>query len=466
MRLRLVGTALFIVALSGCGGGGGGGAPGPVLATPTPTPTPARPATSGDAFQYAGTLVRAFVRYPEPGRPTPTPLQTDAQSFTSTVSQNVIVATNASFGGTTGLTDFKTAETDVQLTPAKTLTATTDAYASYPASGSGIVRAVATVTTTSDGATFTTTYGLGNGLIDVLPEVPGALVPANTAALTTTELDADTTTTSRTTNADGSYVEMTQYPDGTAATATEAADGTGTYSLPLYGIGALPGVANSVNTVLTVGKPVAATATTPALIPVTIVYAPGLFASTAVTVNRSVPLWYPPGGTPGPMLSSETYVDNGSRPLPAACTTVAGGASAGDQLVQTIAKTDTLFGETELFSLTSYVAATGVVCTQLADTVTNYYDYSGQTQRSLATPGVVLQTRTTTQTLELTGVRLMAGPRIAAIARGGTSLTTGGSFVSDSAALTALANFRATLERERLARHNVARRSFVFGGIR
>lgn len=461
MRLRFVGFSVLLVALVACGGGGGGGpccSPGPTptpaptpTPTPTPTPPPGRPAANGDTFSYAGSLVQGFTRFPEPGRPIPSPVQSDTQTFTSAVTQRVVVATGASYGGATNLTDFKTAETDTQVSPAKALGIVSDAFASYPPGASGIVRAVATVAQTSDNAKFVTTFGPDSGLIDVLPEVPGPIVPANTASLVTAETDPDGQTTTRTTKADGSYVETSAYPDGTTATATEASDGTGTYSLPLFG--APP------NSTLSVGAVVPAAGQNPAYIPITIVYAPGLFGANAVTVNRKVPDWYP--GTPPqpPILASQTYVNNGLQPFPASCNVPATVATTGNQLVQTGTKTDTLFGETETMNTTTYVAAAGVVCTQLADSVTKYYDFTGQTFRTLATPGTPLQTTTINETLGLTAETLLGKVRATNAA---SSVASSGPRVAAGF----LQNFTALVERRRLMRHAAFRQLFHPAGAR
>lgn len=472
MQLRFVGVGVLLLALVACGGGGGG--PGPVPATPTPkppasptptptptpTPPPARPASNGDSFAYAGTLVRGFVRNAEPGLPLPTPVQTNAQTFTSAVTQKVAVTTGASFGGATNLTDFKTVETDAQVSPAKTTIVTSDAYSNYPVGGSGNVRAVATVATTSDGAKFVTAFGTGNGLVDVLPEVTGPIGPPNNASLVTSELDPDGTTTTRTTNPDGSYSESSKYPDGTSALATEAADGTGTYSLPLFGFGTSPSMPTTPNTVLTVGAIVPAAAPLPAYIPITIVYSPALLApATPPPTMRKVGDWYP--GTPPqpPVLASETYVDTGSQPIPAACNVSAALATSGNALVQTISKTDTIFGEIESLTTTSYVAAAGVVCTQLVDSVTQYYDYSGQTFRTLATFSTPLQITTVTETLGLTAETLLGTVRRTDEARS----VTGGAMVATAGLLQ---NFTASVERRRLERHAAARRAFRLTGAR
>ncbi|GAC1547198.1 MAG: hypothetical protein NVS3B16_18920 [Vulcanimicrobiaceae bacterium] len=382
-------------------------------------------------------------------------MQTNAQTFSAVVTQRVAVTTGASYGAATNLTDFTTTETDEQVSPAKTTAVTTDAYASYPAGGSGIVRAVATVSTTSDGVKFVTTYGADNGLIDVLPEVPGPLRPPNSASLATTESDPDGTTTTRTTKADGSYVETSSYVDGTTATAIEAADGTGSYSLPLFGI--------TPNTLITVGTIVPAAFPLLAYIPVTIVYSPNLFTPPkAVTDARKVADWYPTTAPQPPVLASETFVNNGAQAIPAACNVPAALGTSGNQLVQTVAKTDTIFGETETLSTTSYVAAAGVVCTILADTVVQYYDFSGQTRRTLATPSTPLQTTTVSETLGLTSATLLGTAHALDAARGGTGGTTA------MTAMTAgvLQGFLASVERRRLVRHAQARRTLRSGGAR
>ncbi|GAC1307703.1 MAG: hypothetical protein NVSMB21_12020 [Vulcanimicrobiaceae bacterium] len=445
MRYRSLSYAVLALALAACSGGGGG--PATPEPTATPVPPPARPATNGATFAYAGTLRRTFVRNPEPGVPQPAPVQTNSQTFDATVAQNVTVATGATYGGTPNLTDFKTVESDVQASPAKTTGIVTDAYESFP-TGAGVVRAFAIVSTTSDGATFVTTFGADNGLVDVLPEIAGPLLPANAATATTTETDPDGTVTKRQTSADGSYVETSSYPDGTSARAVEAADGTGTYSLPLFGVGTTAASPTTPNTVFSVGAIVPAAPPAPAYVPIHIVYAPGVFAATAVTADRKVADWYPSLAPAPPVLSSETYANHGLRPIPAACAVSPSVAPSGNELVQTIAKTDTLFGETETQTTTTYLTASGVACTVLGDTVTQYYDFTGQTRRSLATASTPLQSTITTETVGLRSQSPLAREHASGIGRSAASAVAPGVFP-----------FTASLERRRLQRHAAFRRS-------
>jgi hypothetical protein len=421
------------VAFSGCGGGGSGGGTPPTAAPSGPTPSPSftgsRPAGNGDAFTFSGGMTQLYVRPPLTATPLPSPNPGSSSSTTSTVTQQVAVSSGATFQGRTGLFDFTIAETDVA--PLQTTTLLTDEYLAYGTAGSTTaVSIVGSKTASSDGAVFLTVYGPGNGLLDILPETAGRIGSApNNATLTATETDPDGQVTTRSTNPDGTYQEQAQFPDGTTSLATELANGTGTYSVPYvipgtpYGDGVAPP-----NTLLSVAPPTTSPGVSGPFIPVSIAYSYGTPPTAAPSatplaaptpVQRFVqPIWYPGGVSPA-VPSSETYVDLGAASLPAGCSVSATllGGRATNQLVQSIVRTDIVFGETEAETTTTYTAAgLGVVCLQLSDIVTHYYDYSGQSLKTFATSGTPLQTDTLTETLTLQSatVKSSAAARVAA----------------------------------------------------
>lgn len=443
------------VAFAGCGGGG-------TLppSAPSPSYTGSRPAGNGDTFAFAGAMKLDYVRPPLTASPLPSPNPGSSVSTTSTVSQAIAVSSGATFKGRAGLFDFAIVENDVA--PLKTTTLTTHEYVAYRASGATTaVSIVGSVTASSDGAIFETEYGSGNGLLDILPEKPGNIGAApNNAALTMTETDPDGQVTSRTVSADGTYMERATFPDGTTSLATQRADGTGTYSVPyaipgtVFGDGAAPP-----NTVIEIAPPARGVV---AYIPVSIAYSygtaptPGPSATPLATptpVQRAVtPVWYPDGVSPA-VSSLETYVNAGSAALPQACD-VPGSLLRGratNKLVQTIARVDIVFGETERETTTTYTAeGLGVVCQQFSDVVTHYYDFSGQSVKTFATSGTPLQTDTLTETLALQSATL----ETASASRAAQGLPLA------SAVAPVRTSVRLAFERERLRRHAEVFRSF------
>jgi hypothetical protein len=358
------------------------------------------------------------------------------------------------------LFDFTIVEND--FAPLKTTTLTTHEYLVYSAAGSTTaVSIVGSVTTSSDGAIFETVYGPGNGLLDILPETPGNIGSApNTAALTSTETDPDGQVTSRSVNADGTYMERATFPDGTTSLATQRADGTGTYSVPyaipstVFGDGVAPP-----NTVIAVAPPATSVV---AYIPVSIAYSYGTAPSpgpsatpiaSPTPVQRSVtPVWYPGGVAPA-VPSLETYVNAGSAALPQACNVPGSllGGRVANKLLQTIARVDIVFGETELETTTTYTAeGLGVVCQQFSDVVTHYYDFSGQSLKTFATSGTALQTDTLTETLALQSATLP----MSSLSRAARGLAVA------NAVPPVRTSIRLGFERERLRRHAEIFRSF------
>ena len=378
-------------SLAACGGGGGSGGS---AAVPTPVPTngSSRPAAVGDSFAYTGTFSQTFVRPPITRDPVPSPNPANTQTLSYAIAQTVTVAAPPVSGTFAGATyDIHTVESDVLLGGLKTLTTTTDAYEAYTPSGSStIVRALGSTSSSSDGSTFGTTFGTGNGLIDILPETAGPIVPINNAAVTLSEIDATTQSTLRTTIADGTATLAISYPDGTVANGSYAADGSGSYRLPLV----IPRTST-----FAVGAPRPNPSGMP-IIPITITYAAGLFPTpnttpTPTIVNRTVAVWYPQ-----PLvLAQASLVDNGVATIPAECN-VGKYARSGNQLVETRSSVDPIFGELDTQTTTSYtVPGVGVACVQFNDVVTTFYDFSRQTPSFIRTQSTPDQITTTVETL-------------------------------------------------------------------
>jgi hypothetical protein len=352
------GAALLAVAASllSCGGGGGSGAGGSPIGRPASTSS--RPCAAGDAFAFAGSALQTIQRPlppPSPAPPSPQPTATSLLTVQQTVN---VVSTGAAFGGRTGLADFRILETDAQ--PLQTITSLTDEFFACPA-GAGNDVEVGWTSNDSNGVALTLTYGAGNGLVDQLPETAGASW-TNTAALALSEIDADFQQTHKTVNPDGSYTENVQFPDGTTSDAAENSDGSATYSAPLGGPNA------GGNTVITIGTP--APGSGGMRIPITFT-SPG-----SPPEVDSVADWYPAGAL---RLASETDQNLGAGAIPGSCGATAANGAIANQLVQNRTRLDTLFGEIESEVTTTYtVAGLGVVCVVVADTLTAYYDYTGQ----------------------------------------------------------------------------------------
>ena len=355
-----------------------------------------RPNDNGDTFTYAGTLSKTFVLSPGLTPPTPNPNPpTSTQTLSANVSLNVTVASTPAPAGSSTVSDVTSIESDAFTSPPETETSTTDetlAFSAPSATGAVTVTELGSTTTTpatsvEAGSSIATTIGAGNGLIDVIPEVPGALTPANTAAETIVETDATGQTENTAVNADGSYTEQILYPTGLNSTATENSDGSANYLVPIENVP---------------GSSIAFTAPTPSNsgpdnIGVTVTFAAALVGqSTPVVQTFTIPAWYPNPTSP-PVLYTQTYQDNGGVAAPSSCGIPANLARPTNQLVQTTTTVDTVFGEVEQNITTAYDAqGLGIVCTVLSDVTTQYYDYTLQTGNTFAVSGNATPIETTT----------------------------------------------------------------------
>jgi len=332
------------------------------------------PNDNGDAFTYTGTLSKTFVLTPQLAPPTPNPNPpTSTQSLTANVSIGVAVASSPAPAGGGTVSTFTSNETDAFTSPPETETSTTNEILAFsPPASSGAVTvteqgATTTTPTTSveAGSTIATTIGAGNGLIDVIPEVPGPLTPANTAAETINETDATGQTEATTFNADGSYTETINYPPALnlTSTATVNSDGSANYAVPFDGVP---------------GSSVAFAAPAGGNIGITVTLAAALVGQANPLVETfTIQSWYP---SPT-LLYSQTYQDNGGVAAPSSCGIPSNLARPTNQLVQTTNTVDPAFGELETNTTTTYDAqGLGVVCTVLNDVTTSFYDFTNQTQ--------------------------------------------------------------------------------------
>jgi hypothetical protein len=312
------------------------------------------PATVGDTLTLAGTLTHVVTR-PLPAPSAIAPPQTTVVNVTDVLT---IPSVTAAFGPKTGLIDENLVESDAA--PLQTITTTSDTFAGFSPSSAGQTFAEAGVTSTdSNGVTDSTTFGTGNGTIDQLPDVTGSTF-SNTAALTFSETEPDTTTIGRTVNADGTYTETDDYYGFSVAAVTQTnpdlsatITGFADYALNVA-YGAPTGTGTS------------------ASIPVTITpQAP----STSPPFVTSVPDWYPTT-----TIASDTFAKTASATIPAACKVPATVGTTATQVTELKSHLDTALGSYEKRTQTVYDApGFGSVCIQLADEIDSYYDYTGQT---------------------------------------------------------------------------------------
>jgi hypothetical protein len=446
--LSALGVGFCAAVLAACSGGGGGGSTPPA---PKPTNNSYRPAAAGDSFSYAGTMIESFVRPPVPaGAITPSPNPTNSQTLTTAVTQTVTVSGVPKFQTVLNPFDFYVTETDTLNGGLETSTTKSDEYYVYSANGAATdIEFAGSNVTTSSGVTYLDVVGSGNGLVDILPEVSGQILPANSAAETTTETDPDGATDVRTIDADGTYTDNALNVDGTTSTAIVNADGSGSYSFPLeipadtsYTVSApQPNPSGGSNQIgITITAPAALVEATPSpnATPVTF---PTFF----------IPVWY----SQPIVIATETLVDNGSSSVPATCNVPSGLLNRPvHQLVDTKSTLDPVFGETDTTTTTTYtLRGIGVGCVKLSDVVTQYYDLSGQAQFNEEGFGPIgfsdtpFQTTTTTETLGVTSAHIIG--------------LTSSARASQVAIEAGVARFHAQLAMRRTQRHLAFRRTLV-----
>ena len=118
-----------------------------------------------------------------------------------------------------------------------------------------------------------------------------------------------------------------------------------------------------------------------------------------------------PAGFLGKALINESDVDNGTKPLPAACAVPAAFGTMANQIVQTRNRVDPMVGQTEVTTTTTYdVGNVGPVCSTVSDLLTYYYDYTGA-HGSTYFVGAPVEISMLTQTLHLSTEALQSSAR-------------------------------------------------------
>ena len=365
-----------------------------------------RPGNVGDTFTFKGTLSSTTQLV----NSNPTQPQTDTANVTvtSTVTSAQVIATPVPAITTIA----HSAESDVY--PVRTISTSTDTgygYATgtapgFPAAfGPGAVVMTGSQATDSNGSTYLTSYDVpnGNGLIDVLPETQGPFGP-NTAALHYTETDPAHFGRDRSVSPSGAYVEKGTDAFGDVQTATVNADLSAQldarqYSGYRFTMSAPSGGSNS-----------------------RIIFR--LYnASGTQLAAYNLPSWIPATLT---QPSVETDVDNGSTTFPAACNVPAKYGTSGNQIVQTINRADTAFGNLETLTTTTYTAPrVGPVCIQMTDAVKTFYDFTLQNGYIVLVSGgtVPVQLTSISETLALQSASTESGMNTSSVGRSTSSTT-------------------------------------------
>jgi len=358
-----------------------------------------RPAGNGDTFTFSGTLTQTLSDNLLPGSTAPvTSTQTDQVTQTITSS------------GTTDGTTYTLTTNEQDASALSTVTVNTVTSLAYQTAASGyVVRVTKSVANDSNGVTYETDYGPNNGELTKVPEGAGTF--NNDAQLTYTENDPgnpgydssgnpNQPTTTRQQNADGSYTQVT-WSNGFPEQYFDHVDGTG--SALVYNNGTVE---------YDFTAPVAGS---PAYLPITISSVSSSGTKTQTGTAQAY-AWY---GTSVPPLASDTTTITTGSQLDASCTKY--GTNATATLVsEQLQSLDIALGQTETRTTKTYdVAGAGTVCVVLSDTVSTYYDYSGQEGAYIQkrpTGATPFEATTVQETLSLQNATTIASVRRAASA--------------------------------------------------
>lgn len=336
------------------------------------------PITSGDAYNFSGTLAQTIVR----SQPCPQP--------TATADANVSVVVAMSAGPGTSSIENST-ETDAYATHTTTLTTA----ATVSQTGSGYFESSETATD-GNGNTIATTYGgagLQYGELNALANNQWSNGPPATVQQTL----ADGTTLSRIYNPNGSYVETDTIPGGFGTNQIAVnSDESGSYGI---------GIGTSYASTLFMSAP-----------------SSGAITITLGAQTLTIPSWLPVNGT----LYSDSTTDAGPvQSLPPGCT-FSIGLSSAEHLQRVVRIVDPVLGYLETNVVDSYdlpnfngTVTLSPVCEIVTDTLDQYYDYSWTTTQpwyfSENAQPLLLNTMNETISLQTNG--LIANARMRAASR-------------------------------------------------
>jgi hypothetical protein len=355
--------------------------------------TSQRPGNKGDTFAFAGTLKSTTQLV----NSNPTQPQVDQ----ATVALN---STVGGFAAVPGGGQSSVQSTEADTYPLQTVkTNTTSAYVYAPSGAHANVSIKSSDATDSNGSRYVTTYGTGNGLLDVLPEATGSFGP-NNAALTYAETDPAHFTRTRTVAATGAYTEQGTDAFGDVQTITVNADLSGVLDARQYS-----GFRFTMSAPSAPPNP-------------RIIFR--VFNSAGTQLQAfSLPSWIPATQT---QPSIETDVDNGSQTYPAACSVPAKYGTSGNRIVQTINRADPALGNLETQTTTTYLAPrVGPVCIQMTDSVQTFYDFTLQNGFVVLVSGgaVPIQLTSISETLTLQSASTESGTHTTTVARGTSAVT-------------------------------------------
>lgn len=318
-----------------------------------------QPIDQGAAFSYTGTLTSSIAR----GVPCPMP----------TATQNATVAVTVLVTSSPYATDEHSVETDAYNTNSTVTITDASVAATAVGTASGFSESAET-STDLVGDTTVTTYAspLVYAIASPLP-YSGTITNGPPSTLNATL--ADSTTTARTYNADGSYTEQDSIAGGGQNNITVASNFSGNYTVAT-GSGQLE---------FSYAPPSGGTVT---------------FSETlggTALGSLTIPQWWT-----GTSLYTDSTVDKGAGALPLPCAPNPGVPSA-DDFRRTISIVDPVLGYTETETIDAYVVknyvtttTVGPACVVIADTQNLYYDYFYDTPYSayLTLTGAPLQTDT------------------------------------------------------------------------
>lgn len=361
-----------------------------------------RPANSGDAFAFSGSLTQNDTfAYPAPTLP-PT-------SVTANVTQAVSATATANpYASGGSVQDFNVVETDAY--PTQTYKTTTDYYYQLASADFDLLGYSAI---DDQGNTTAVQYATPQ-IVDELPEAANASW-TNSPAMTLTQVFAGQETASRTVNADGTYTDTENAYQGTGSSTYPAttiilhdnADGSANMTFTFNWTGTLynPPYTTSTytwsETAPYVPSPAPSQSPGPPII--------GIYESSSSVQSTPAPSpspqfklsvnqWY---SSPVAMYG-ETDKNLGSATIPTACNVPSGFGTTAMHLQQQVNRLDTALGSTETTTTDSYVVTGfGPVCVQVSDKTVAYYDFQNDTGYDWYFSPTPVQTTNITETLTL-----------------------------------------------------------------